>query len=274
MKKLLIITLFIFTKTLCAKNTKVNAHNEEALVIIEVLDYENKGESSDIYLKYNFVNVDASVVKDLRVFISASSDLEVDNLLKVKKTNYYSIPIIDPTKGIMLGENLKTIEGELITEGVDYTVCVLSILENKKKPIKSNLKSITINNEIIVTTPQIKGDFKAQEDLIITDDGTLYINEGHKGNKLFKVSSDGISHVVNDNMEGPVGIAINKEGEIYTSCFGNNVIKKVTTKSGEVTNFITDVNLKGGGGLIFDNEGNLFNTFSSLFLEIPHKKAV
>jgi DNA-binding beta-propeller fold protein YncE len=59
-----------------------------------------------------------------------------------------------------------------------------------------------------------------------------------------------------------VGIALDTEGKIYSSNFNNTTIKK-TTPVGVTSNLVTNNLLTGGGGLAFDNDGNLFNTFFS-----------
>lgn len=273
MKKLnkvtLIITLLLSFNFL-GKNYTVKATKNLAtsIEIVTSLDYENLGNSADIEINYNILK-DITTIKEVRLFISTSSEMTANHLLKV--SNYQLMPVSESVK-TMLTANLNDTNGNLVTEGKSYTIYLLGIIKGQKKVILSNPKLITLTNKTVVTTPKITGEYKAQEDLVITKDGTLYVNEGHKGTKLFKITPDGKSSVLSNAMEGPVGITLDKDENIYTSSYGNTVIKK-TTPLGVVSNYATDARLKGGGGLVFDVDGNLFNTYygtTSLF-KITHK---
>lgn len=273
MKKLNVFTVFLTLVFFCScsgddsdpKDPKDPVDPTQAGITfgeITAKDYENMGHSGDILLSYTIPDGDISKIEELRFFVSTSSGITVNSLLQVSESNYRLTPI-SASVSTKLDANLNDIDGNLIVEGADYTVYILAVLnDDSQEPTLSNPISLRLNNEIVVTTPKLTGSFNASEDIVITSDGTLYANEGFEGSGLYKVTPEGASSVVSSAMQGPVGIALDNDENVYTSNFGGTVIKKITP-SGVVSDFVTDSRLAGGGGLAFDNDGNLFNTFYS-----------
>ena len=236
-----------------------NSNPKISITINGVSDYENLGNSADIFVNYSTTG-NSSTIKELRLYISTASDLTENDLLQIPVSNYHIMPVGTSLKTV-LDPTLNDTDGNPITEEKEYTISILGLLNDEASaPLLSNALSLTLKNEIVVTTPLLKGAFKAGEDIAITSNGTLYINEGFQGNKLYKITPNGESSIFSSAMNGPVGIALDKDENIYTSNFNSTVIKKITPQ-GVVSDFVSDSKLVGGGGLVFDNDGNLFNAF-------------
>lgn len=233
---------------------------EASLRIISIKDVENKGNSTDISINYSLDRVDVSTIKELRLFFSRNADLSIEELLQVPTSNY-NITEASSAISKTLDENITDISGNPIAENQEYWTYLIGIYKDENStPLVSDSKLINLKNEILVTTPILSGEFRAGEDIAIASDGTLYINEGLQGTRLFKVTTNGKSSVLSTGLNNPVGIALDDNGNIYSSNFNSHVINK-TTPTGETSDYINDNRLFGGGGLAFDTDGNLYNTF-------------
>ena len=267
MKNLTLITVFfcflLFINCSSERSDDTSETKTPAAALLKlnvVTDTENNGNSADVLINYNLSGADMSTIKEVRLYFSTQSDIETESLLQVPASNYSLIPVSSALDKTM-DANLKDTDGNPVAEGENYTAVLLAIYKDGTiDPLISNSKSITLNNEIFVTSMALSPGFLVSEDIAITSNGTLYINEGFQGNRLYKVTPDGRSSLFSDAMRGPVGIALDSDENVYTSNFNTTIIKKITP-DGAVTDYITNDKLVGGGGLAFDNEGNLFNTF-------------
>lgn len=226
---------------------------------ISVSDQENLNNSSDLLLSYS-IEGDIDEVEEIRILMSKSS-LTLQEAIEISN-DHYQVFTTTELRLTSLGENLTDIDGDMIEEGTSYRAYLLVVFQNDQvESILSPESTITLSNEIVVTTPLITGSFNATEDIVIASDGTLYANGGGSSeSNLYKVTADGVGTVLSNAQNGAVGIALDEEGNIYSSNFNSTVIQKVTP-SGVSTDFMSDSQLVGGGGLAFDNDGNLFNTF-------------
>ncbi|MGL1885619.1 MAG: hypothetical protein OCD76_03815 [Reichenbachiella sp.] len=225
----------------------------------QVSDIENLNNSADIYLRYA-IGGDINTIDELRLLFSKSI-LSPEEALQIERNNYQRLTISQSLQ-TSLDENLTDTEGDMIEEGTSYQTYLLGVFQNDKiAPILSEVSTITLNNEILVTTPVLTGSFNASEDIVIGSDGTLYANGGGVSEKnLYKVTPEGVSTVLSNTQNGAVGITLDEDGNIYSSNYNSRVIQKVTP-SGQASDFVSNSLLIGGGGLAFDNDGNLFNTF-------------
>lgn len=235
------------------------------LSAFNVADRENLGNSGDIYLNYS-ISGDISELNEVRLMVSKST-LTREEAENVASENYF-VPELSSSFQSIINENLLDVAGDLITEDELYNIYILMVFDGEIVSELSEPVSLTLSNEIVVTTPTLSGSFNAMEDIVISSDGTLYVNGGGiSETALYKVTSDGESSLLNNSMEGAVGIALDANENIYSSNFNARTIKK-TTLSGTATDFVsvtndfdTDDRLVGGGGLAFDEEGYLYNTF-------------
>ena len=86
--------------------------------------------------------VDFSVIKELRLFISTSSNVSIDDLLNTSDANYHLLPVSLSIEK-MLKANLTDTNGNQIVEGKNYTVYLLSVFKNNSfKPLLSNSVSL------------------------------------------------------------------------------------------------------------------------------------
>lgn len=243
----------------CSDNDDDTEPITVAFTHFEVSDQENLNNSADIHLSYA-IEGDITTVDELRLLIS-KSPLTQQEAVQIPSGNY-QVSTISESLRALLDENLSDTDGDLITEGTNYNTYLLGVFQNDEiVPIFSASSSVMLSNETVVTTPQLNGSFNGSEDIAIGSDGTLYISGGQTAkNNLYEITPEEVSSVLNDTMNHPVGIALDDDGNIYTSNFESIIIKK-TTPAGIATDFATDSQLVGGGGLVFDNDGNLFNTF-------------
>ncbi|MFY0624982.1 MAG: hypothetical protein JXR07_01725 [Reichenbachiella sp.] len=226
-------------------------------------DRENQNNSGDILLKYVLTS-DIAPIDEMRLIVS-TSQLTLEDALNLSSESYSVIEKLD-SRDSHLSSDLEDLDGNPIIEEVDYQVYILGIFQNSEfSPVLTPAQTITLKNEVVVVTPTITGEYNAMEDLVIANDGTLYINGGGFGatTQLFKITTEGRSTVISNGLNGAVGIALDAEGNVYSSNFNNTTINKITP-DGQTSAFITDNLLVGGGGLAFDQSGNLFNAFAAV----------
>lgn len=224
-------------------------------------DIENQGNGSDIKLSYTITS-DLSILKEIRLLFSRSA-LSWDEATQVAAGGYKTVSL-SASSALDFDTSLSDTDGNPVTEDVTYQVYLLGVFQNTEIPsILSTATPFTLKNETLVTTMDLTGGFNAMEDVVIASDGTIYANGGGTSpNNLYKVTPDGVSSTLSTNLSQAVGIAIGPDGNIYSSNFNSTSISK-TTPAGVTTTFVTDSRLTGGGGLVFDNDGNLFNAFFS-----------
>ena len=92
----------------------------------------------------------------------------------------------------------------------------------------------------------------------IDQNGDL-LQASHFNGALYKISRTGeITTIVEGELEGPVGVAVNSEGMIFvTNCWANNIVK--INGENEVTVFSEEPEYVCPNGLTFDRQGNLYN---------------
>lgn len=223
-----------------------------------VSDMDNFGNASDIYLKLSLTST--SNITSLRVLVSESV-LSLEEAIAT--TSFQELPI-DETQSASLSASLNTSGGNTISEGNNYNIYILGLFQNEDFTAAiSMVQTLALENDIIVTTPTLTGDFNATEDIVIANDGTMYANGGNLSPSIiYKITSEGASSVFYDGMQQAIGITLDDGGNVYASNFLGTMITKITP-SGEASDYAVSSKLSGGGGLSFDGAGNLFNTFAA-----------
>ncbi|MFY0598569.1 MAG: hypothetical protein JXR03_02780 [Cyclobacteriaceae bacterium] len=224
---------------------------------IRASDIENRGDATDISFSFT-IKTASSKPNEIRVLIAIDSLTEESALESI---NFKTVTETS-SESIVFESNQQDVEGGLVIEDQPYLLYLLGLYDDGVSTLSDPVK-LTLLNEIVVTTPHLSSEFKASEDIAIAPDGTLYINGGRLSEEIiYKVTPLGESSIFAEGMNRAIGIAMDDEGNIYASNINSTIINKVTP-SGEVSVFMNDDRLQGGGGLAFDNSGNLYNTFYS-----------
>jgi sugar lactone lactonase YvrE len=89
--------------------------------------------------------------------------------------------------------------------------------------------------------------------------GNLFVASENSGGPVDKFSPDGayLGMLPNANLEGPRGMTLDKEGNLYVGNFYNSSIRKFSA-TGEDLGTFAKLDFMAPNGLAFDHEGNLF----------------
>lgn len=101
--------------------------------------------------------------------------------------------------------------------------------------------------------------------LIVADDGTLYGAEGYDGSRIFKINMDGTSSVFASNLNGPIDMDFDNDGNLYVTTFNNAGVYKITP-SGVKTRYAT-VSI-GPSGIVLNR--TTLDVFVSHFGSTPY----
>lgn len=223
----------------------------------QVLDQENNGNSSDLLIDYAIFSP-LNKIDELRLLISKTA---LTSQEAAAITNYKKLPLESSYRNF-IDINTTDTNNEKIVENQLYYIYILGLFKDAETgPALSKQINCTLKNEIHVYSPKLSGSFKATEDIAIGSDGSIYANGGSLGpDKIYKVTTDGVSTVHATGLNNPVGITIDSEDNLYATNFKNTRINKITT-NGEISVFANDSRLAGGGGIIITNQNIVFNTF-------------
>jgi sugar lactone lactonase YvrE len=238
---------------------------KSAKLVLESLnpsDQGNEGNASDIFLSCKFSG-SLDKFEKLRFILKLSpSGFNAAKALKLTEGSYVETALAEYVE-ITLPESLKDADGMPISEGKPYIIFVLGIPSpcNGVPALLQGATTLTLVDEIIVTTPTLKSTLSANEDISIDEANNLYISGGSVNtSSLFKVTPDGTVSTLSTTLNYPVGNTLDGNGNLYVTNFGSININQITS-AGVTSVFVADERLFRGGGIIMDNDGALFNTF-------------
>lgn len=253
--------IFIFLILLafaCGESEEPALVEELTFGELSLADLENTGNATDINLALSLEGSIAALT-EMRVFL-IKADGVVDKEAALQST--FSQTILPGRNiDIFLDATLMDTDGEVVNEGVPYQVVVEGTFPSGTTFSSELSNVLTLKNEIVLTTPVLQGNFNGMEDIIIDEQGQLYVAGGGTApNTVYKITPGGNSTVFSSGHQQPVGIDIDLEGNIYVSNLNATTIQKITPV-GTVSTFVSDEKLTGGGGIAIDEEGTLYNAF-------------
>jgi sugar lactone lactonase YvrE len=229
----------------------------------EAKDRGNEGNASDILLVGQFSGSLDKYAK-IRFILASSPVLNITKASSLGPDSYAEIDLAGYFE-TYLTAGLKDSDGEFVSEGKSYTTFILVLpAAGAGDPLLLQASiALTLADEIVVTTPKLKGVLTADEDISIDIVNNLYISGGKiNPTALFKISADGTITTLGTGLNHPVGNTLDHNGNVYVTNFQSININRVTP-TGATSVFITDPKLTGGGGIIVDNNGMIYNTFYS-----------
>lgn len=258
LKYLVSLFVIICFSSSCSEDESPEVEDELIFSNLSLTDLGNGGDASDFHLT-GFLDGNIESLSSLKLFlIKGEEALDVDAV--VASTSFQNLAV-SKTLSIQIDSELEDSDSEVVTEDVPYQVIVQGTFSSGETFIEELSSAVMLKNEIVLTTPSLNGNFNATEDIVAAPDGTLYVAGGATDpNSIYKVSPNGESSIFSSGHSNPVGITIDKEGNLYASNFQATTIHKISA-SGVVSDFISDPLLSGGGGVAIDNDGVLYNAF-------------
>lgn len=253
----------------CAdRNNEEKSAVAKSTLILEsfnLQDYGNEGNASDIFLTAEFSGT-LDKFEKLRLMLTLSpSRFNMRKALTLPASSYAETNFGQHIEMSFSG-GLKDSDGRPISEGKSYTIFILGLPSpcGGHPVLIEGPETLKLVDEIVVTTPKLKGTLSAMEDISIDLQNNLYISGGSLNtSSLFKVSPDGTVTVLSSTLNHPVGNTLDGEGNLYVTNFGSTNINFVTA-TGATSVYVTDEKLFRGGGIIMDNDGALYNTFFAI----------
>jgi hypothetical protein len=225
-------------------------------------DYGNEGNASDIFLTCGFSGTLDRFAK-LRFILKLSpSGFNIRKALTLSEGHYVDVDVQTNVE-VSFPKALKDADGMRISEGKSYSIFILGIPSpcSKVPVLIEGSEKLTLKDEIVVTTPKLKGTLSAMEDVSIDQKGNLYISGGSLNTtSLFKVTPDGTITALSTTLSHPVGNMVDDNGNVYVTNFASLDINLITP-TGVTSVFARDERLFRGGGIIQDKDGALYNTF-------------
>jgi hypothetical protein len=251
----------------CGEGDNPVPDSKEILISnLTIQDFGNEGNSLDIFVSFS-ASGDLPDFSKFKVVVSrSSSPIDAAKVTALQSGSYLEIPVAEHTE-IFLG-NLQDADGQPIEDGVEYMAFILALpLEAGNEPaLSEGSNKITLKDEIVVTT--LPNSVSGNEDISIDKDNNLYVSGGGiNTSSIFKITPEGERTTLSSSLNHAVGNVVSEDGTVYTTNFQSLNINKITS-SGATSIYASDSRLTGGGGIIIDNEGSLFNTFyatSTLF---------
>jgi len=117
--------------------------------------------------------------------------------------------------------------------------------------------------QVYVSTIQLSSPLSL-DGLIVSDDGTLYGAEGYNGTKIHKINMDGTSEVFASNLNGPIDMDFDDDGNLYVTTFNNAGVYKITS-GGVVSRYATVTT--GPSGIVLNRQSR--DVFVSHFGSAP-----
>lgn len=242
--------------------------NEYRAQVTAVDDVANKGNASDIQVKFNAGLASASV-QEYRLIIvkstSASSvDLELAKALAASR--YTSVTGNGTAYDEKLTATQEDFEGGAIEEGTAYKVLVLSVGSFDGETVYV-LSEASEEVEVLTKaeTSTLVSNMPANDALSVDAEGNIYVSnygvwDGEKGNgtTALKITPSGQVSVFATGLTNPVGNAIDAEGNFYVNDENNfssgNLLK--ITPDGTKTTIAT---IQGyPAGLLLGTDGNFY----------------
>lgn len=230
---------------------------------ISVRDAKNNGDASDLRVSFSKPS-DIESVSAFRIFLSksSSSSVDVSSANDIPSTNYHEILTSTSQDDIALTSDLKDVDGDPIAEGVEYTAYILSIgieVENALSPGSESFELAQTNLvETLVET--VNG---GSGGLAIDVDGNVYMGDfgqtlgGPPGDKVFKITPEGIVSVFATGLVGASGNDFDSKGNLFQSNIANHSISKVTP-DGTVSTFASGTPIINTVGISIDENDELF----------------
>ena len=250
----------------CANNGEGSAASGKSELSLESFnahDLGNEGNASDIFVTCQLSGTLDRFEKLRFILKVSSSEVKLGKALTARQSSYVESDVAQNVE-VTFPAGLTDADGAPIAEGKSYTIYILGVPSPCSGGAPVLLRgpgTITLKDEIIVTTPKLKGTLSADEDISIDEDYNLFISGGaHNPSSLFKVAADGTVTTLSTTLSYPVGNTLDENGNLYVTNFNSLDINYVTS-AGVTSVFISDEKLFRGGGIIQDNDGALYNTF-------------
>ncbi|OEK04820.1 hypothetical protein BFP71_15380 [Roseivirga misakiensis] len=285
--------------------------NDYKVQITAVTDVTNKGDASDIQVKFNTGQARENI-QEYRIMIvksSAVSNLTVESMKSLPNSSYASHAGNQINQELQLDALQNDIDGESVTSDIDYRIAILSIgtfneetvyvlsepstdfklINNPEtSTLVSNMPandaiSIDAAGNIYVSnygvwdnsigkgngTTALKISPAGDVSVFVTglanpvgnaidSEGNFYVNDDNVSNagNLVKVAPDGTKTTIANIQGYPSGLLLGTDGNFYVSNYNIGVVNKVTP-DGTITDFVRDERLKGGVGIVYDDNGNI-----------------
>lgn len=247
--------LFIILFQSCDKNNEPLGVKFPTLNNIVLKDVGNANSGEDINVSFslgaNWESVTSgklAITKDDKTLSLA----EAQNLAGSKIADFTPNRLVN----FDLPSEIKDSDGNLLIEDVVYNIYIL--LEIGDAGILSSPVSITTTNETVVRT---LAQLDADEDISLDSDGNIYVNGGSKSeNAIYKVTPSGEFSKFSTSLAYPVGNCFDGEGNLMVTNFQSTEIVRITP-TGTSSVLVSDDRLTGGGGIVTDNNGFIYNTF-------------
>ncbi|MEO0468397.1 MAG: hypothetical protein AAF206_02160 [Bacteroidota bacterium] len=224
------------------------------------LDRGNEGNAADVQISFSIVGI-LDNVDEMRLLLSRTeSPLDLAAVTGLSTDRSQKLEP-GPKVSLFPDTGFTDAAGNAIEEEKAYLVYVWVKAKEGENALVVSADTITLRNETVVTTLQTSIPINASEDIALDNAGNLYVNGGDRNKTtLYKIAPDGNAQVLNSSIEYGVGCYVGNDDNVYVTNFESTNILRISP-GGERSILATDSRLVGGGGIIMDNDGLIYNTF-------------
>lgn len=267
MKKLFIIIAYYLILAGCSKSANEPVPEKPDLKVsdLTVIDYDNKGNSSDIRVTFTKPD-EVALISTFRLFILESaqvSSFDLKEAISSPNGTYHDIDISEITIDIELPDALPSADGQSIIEGTPYQIVVLSkgVDESDSQLSEPSSEFMLARTNLVRTL--VTTVYGGSGGMAIDKDGSIYMADfgqtlgGPPGDKVFRISMGGQVSIFATGFIGASGNDFDSKGNLFQSNIAGQSISKITP-AGEVTIFASGSPIVNTVGISIDNNDVLF----------------
>lgn len=197
---------------------------------ILVEDISNNGNASDILVAFDG-GLENSMIQEYRLIVASASQLDIEFAKSIHSDRYTSVTNDRQSYEVNLVETQLDFEGNPIDVNVKYHAFVLTIGTFKGEQVyvlSDSSSEFELRKDIETTS--LTAPFKGNGAVTVDTNGNIYVseygvwqtNQQGNGKSAFKISPSGEVTEFVSNLSGPIGNAIDTEGNYYVNN-GNNM---------------------------------------------------
>ena len=259
------ILALIITLPCCNKPEDPKMNSENLLSPVTGIvghDLENNGTAEDLYI--SFINDPANDnIAEFQIYLSESNNLELPFLLGLNDTHRHIHDQKTQTQSIQLKEDLLDTNGDPIAEENFYFIYIISIpATSTVEPVLAiSINSVALQQTHLVRTlvNSVGGGSGGME---LDQDGNIYMSDfgqtlqGPAGDKVFRITPDGVVSTFMTNLIGASGNSFDSQGNFYQSNIqGGSITRR--SANGEIVVFPHSL-LNAPVGIAHDMDDNLY----------------
>ncbi|MEP5613762.1 MAG: hypothetical protein ABJP45_16030 [Cyclobacteriaceae bacterium] len=242
----------------CSSDNAASPLTALEIANVSVKDISNFGNGSDLSVSFSEVANDN--LEEYRIVVAknaSSVNLTTQTALELSSEKFLVVKPTDYQSSIVLEVSSVDSDGDLIVEGIPYSVYVLAVSKEVLETGFEKSMEITLEKTDLVST--IASGFSASGGIVLDEsNGVIYVADfgtgDSNGTKILKFNIDGTGvGTFASGLLGPTGGALDGEGNLYWSSYSASTVHKIV--DGNTEDFAS---VAGPAAIVLNSAGDLF----------------